>query len=182
LKRADLCGAHLYGADLRGADLRGADLRGANLYGANLRGADLNRADLSKTNLKRADLREADLSETCLSPTATLETPTLTEISEAGLTNDGEYVYGYRTLESQHCGNTTYTPGEHKAPYFSVDRNTPCHPGIYFATRDWLFTHDYSLVSLVIVRARINETVHAGDKWRARRIWVLNERIGKWEN
>ena len=176
LSRADLSGANLSEANLYGADLPRADLSEANLSKSSLSGANLSGADLSEANLPGADLYE-----TCLDPNATMEKPTPAEISNAGLTDDGIHIYGYRTAESRFRGNTTYTPGLHKAPYFSVDRNTFCHPGIYFASREWLRNNNYE-GKIVRCRARIDETVHAGNKWRAKRIWVLNEGIDKWEN
>ena len=199
LREAYLFGADLFGADLTGADLSGADLRGANLYRADLFGADLSGANLCRADLRGANLRwanlagatlfganlhwanlagaglsGADLSDTCLDPNAPVPAITDAEITAAGLETRDDRIYGYRTLRSLYCGDTEYTPGEHVASVFSVDRHTECHPGIYFASREWL-VEKHPQESLVRCYALRTETVHAGGKWRAKRIWVTEE-------
>jgi hypothetical protein len=189
LGEADLRNADLRGADLRGADLRGADLRNANLGGANLggadlggadlRGADLRNANLRNANLRNADLGGADLTRTNLAPDAPIPVITDPDIAAAGLIVDGDYIVGYRTAESKHCGATKYEHGTcHIAPYFSTCTETPCHPGIYFASLEWLGV-EYGNTPVVVCRALRSETVHAGDKWRAKRLWIANE-DGTW--
>jgi uncharacterized protein YjbI with pentapeptide repeats len=157
------------------------DLRGAYLSGANLRGADLSKASLSKAYLSGAylsgaNLRGANLSGTCLDPVAPVPSITDEEILCAGFEIRGDEIWGWRTRVSQHCGTTVYTPGEHVAPVFSVD-TTPCHPGIYIASLAWLRGQYCALTDADFVRCRClrSELVHAGDKWRAKRIWVVEE-------
>ena len=183
LSDADLSGAALRGAALRGAALRGAnlsaaDLRDADLIGVDLRGANLSAADLSGANLRGANLRGADLSDadligTCLDPEARVPAISDDAIMSAGLTIDGQWVIGRRTAGSQHCGATEYRPGSaHIAPWFSVDATTTdCHPGLYLAGAEWLSTR-YPGEPTVEVRCLRSELVHAGDKWRCRRLWV----------
>ena len=167
---ADGARANLRSADLRDADLRDADLRDAILSGADLRSAILRGADLSG----------ADLSGTCLDPAAPVPAIDDATMLAAGLRVDGDYVYGYRTARSQHCGSTTYTPRDepYAAPWCSLDTSTPCHPGVYLAGLAWLRAcGEYRDAPLVACRCLRSELVHAGDKFRARRIWVLDEAV-----
>jgi hypothetical protein len=178
LADADLRGADLAGADLRGANLAGADLRGANLAGADLADADLRGADLAGADLRGANLAGADLSGTCLDPAAPVPVLTDDEITAAGL-EIGEHegraiVRGWRTCKSQHVGSNEYTPGWHEAPVFSVSVETPCHPGIYFASMAWLI-REYEIPHVVRCWAYRDELIHAGDKWRAKRIFVESQ-------
>jgi hypothetical protein len=172
---ANLTCADLYEADLSGADLSRADLRGADLYEANLSRADLSGADLRGaylygTNLAWTDLGWANLANTCLDPSAEIPQCDLSEFA-----SDGDYIIGYRTKKSQHCGKTIYETGNHYvAPYFSVDTETKCHPGIYLATIIWLH-NNYSIEKYVKVKALKSETIKAGDKYRAKQIWVIED-------
>jgi hypothetical protein len=94
------------------------------------------------------------------------------EIVDAGLEIEGDRVYGWRTRYSQHCGNQQYKPGQcYEAPVFSVCTKTDCHPGIYLAGREWL-EKDYAGLSVRCYCMR-NELVHAGDKWRCKRLWIV---------
>ena len=157
------------------ADLRKADLSGTDLRGAILTGADLDGANLTRTNLSDANLRGADLRGTCLDPAAPVPAPTAEECVAAGLEVESvegrDRVWGWRTARSHHCA-TKYTPGEHVAPWFSVDMATECHPGIYFASRAWL---DRECIDEPLVRCWVwrSEIVHVLDKWRAKRIVVV---------
>jgi hypothetical protein len=160
----------------RKVDLRGVDLAGATLSGANLSDATLSGADLSRANLSRATLSGANLAGTCVDPLAIPPAISDEEIAGAGLEVDGDHIVGWRTeasLRHPHTG-CEYTPGEHVADLLSVDPSCECHHGIYFAALSWLRAN-YPHVPLVRCRALRAETVHAGDKWRARRIWVKNE-------
>ena len=185
-KRANLSGADLSGADLSRADLYGADLSEANLSGANLSraylskanlskadlsGANLSRAGLSEANLSKADLSKANLSKTCLDPENLIPEIEDSSIIFAGLEIDGEYVYGYRTKESQHVTGTTYEVGVYTVPWFSIDI-TECHPGIYLASREWL-DRNYSGKKIVRCRTLRKDLHKAGEKWRTRRLEVL---------
>ena len=172
--------ADLRGADLRGADLRGADLSDADLSDADLSGADLRSASLRGANLIRADLRSADLAGTCLDPAVPVPALTDAELDAAGLELDGPWVLGWRTARSVHVGSTVYAPGSsHEAPWFSVDVEMPCHPGIYLAPRDWIDREFGVRCAVVRCRALRAELVHAGDKWRAKRLWIARE-DGSW--
>ena len=165
---ADLLEANLYMANLREANLFGANLYGADLRGANLRGANLREA-----NLYGADLRWVDLADTCLDPNATMPDLDDSEITDAGLEISGDRVCGWRTARSMHCGDTKYAPGRcYEAPVFSVDTASECHPGIYLASRE-LLERMYSGACLVRCYCLRSELVHAADKWRCKRLWVV---------
>ena len=171
LSSADLRRAALRSADLSSADLSSADLSGANLRSADLSGAYLRGADLSGANLLGANLRSADLSGTCLDPDAQTQTIPDAAIAAAGLAIDGQWVTGRRTARSLHCGATEYLPGSaHVAPWFSTAA-TACHPGLYLAGAEWLATQ-YPDEPTVEVRCLRADLLHAGDKWRCRRLWV----------
>jgi hypothetical protein len=172
LRDANLICANLSGANLIRADLSGANLSGANLSGANLSGANLSGANLSGANLSGANLSGANLSGTCLDPFATHTAASDDELLAAGLSSDSDYVIGWRTSRSQHCGTTEYAPGtSHVAPWFSSDSSSPCHPGLYLAGREWLAAH-YPGITVVEVRCLRSELLRAGDKWRCKRLWV----------
>ena len=106
-------------ADLSGADLSWANLLGANLSGANLRGADLSGADLFGTCL--ANMMSAYdwiIANNC--PMRSIAFRTL--------------VLGSRTKSCPFIGGPDYEVGKvYVAPYFSHDRPTDCHPGLYIA-------------------------------------------------
>ena len=157
------------------ANLQGADLSDANLSDTNLRHADLRYA-----NLIGANLLGADLSGTCLDPDAPIPTiPDSEIVNNAGLeiqtVDNEERVYGWRTETSQHAGNTHYVPKNepYEAPVFSVDTDTSCHPGIYLASENWLAHNYYVDVPLVRCYCLRSELIHAGDKWRCKRLWVI---------
>ena len=95
------------------------------------------------------------------------------DIRAAGMLVDGDWVTGWRTVKSQHCGTTEYLPGQHYiAPYFSVDTNTDCHPGLYVASKEWLATN-YPGDPIVEVKFNKYVLLHAGDKWRVREFDVV---------
>jgi hypothetical protein len=143
------------------------------LSGAGGACADLSGANLSGANLSEADLRGADLGGTCLDPAAYPRRSTESEIEAAGLELIGGRVYGWRCAGSVYVSSDDYSePGEYVAPIFSVDESTECHPGRYFASRAWLESQsDYRGKPLVRCWAHWHEICHAGDKWRARRLW-----------
>ena len=152
----------------------GANLSGVNLSGVNLSGVNLSGANLSGAYLGWVCLRGAILTGTCLDPTAPVPNITDAEIDAAGLEINDDLVYGWRTAQSQHCGDTIYEPGQcYTAPAFSVCRDTPCHPGLYLAGWDWLRGSSYGNCVLVRCYCRRDELVHAGDKWRCKRLWVV---------
>ena len=151
----------------------GADLARADLKGANLTRADLTNANLTKADLTNADLTGANLTGTCLDPKATVPAPTDDEILDAGLEIVGDLVYGWRTRISAHCGDMVYKPGKcYTVPWFSVCQETDCHPGIYLARKEWL-DHEYGEYSHVRCYCRRDELIHARDKWRCKRLWVV---------
>ena len=141
LRAADLHGAYLRGAQVRAADLHGANLRYAylrytDLSGANLRDADLLGAYLRDANLNGAYLSGANLGGSALDPQAPIPPITDDQIEQAGLRAEvvggAEWLIGSRSRRSRHVGSTDYSdPGEYRAPWFSVDQHTQCHPGIY---------------------------------------------------
>jgi hypothetical protein len=177
---ATLFQANLLGTTLREANLEEANLEEANLFQANLEGANLEEANLRGANLRGANLRRTslvgakslgvNLKDTCLDPDAQLPTLSDEEIIKAGLEIDGEWVYGWRTKQSQMVGDTIYEPGVYTASVFSVDTETSCHPGIYIAGEKWL-KDNYSNTEIVRCRCRRIELLHAGDKWRCSDKW-----------
>jgi uncharacterized protein YjbI with pentapeptide repeats len=174
LRYADLSGANLISANLGSADLRGANLSSANLSSANLRGAYLSSADLSF-----ADLRYADLSQTCLDPANPVP---VFEIGSFAFREDGDYVVGWRTWKSQHCGKQQYNVSTvpYETDLFSTDSETDCHPGLYLAPLSWLQVNYGSVDKIVQVRALKTEMIRAGNKFRAKRLWVLTPPL-TWE-
>jgi hypothetical protein len=181
LRGTNLRGTNLRGANLSGANLRGANLSGANLYGTSLRDADLSDANLRGANLNGANLRGAkltgaNLTNTCLDPEAPIPELTDKEILDAGLEIRGDLVYGWRTRVSQHVGSTEYEVGkEYQAPWFSVCQKTECHPGLYLASREWLWDNYGFTHNEVHCYCRRDELVHVGDKWRAKRLWIVED-------
>ena len=177
LSHADLCGADLSDADLSDAGLCGADLSGANLNGADLShailsGANLSDADLSGADLSGANLSDADLSGTCLDPNAPVPEIPDSAIFTAGLEIRGDQIWGWRTAESRRA-DARYEPlaAPYEAHAFSIDANTPCHPGIYFAGPDYVRS-EYPGAEFVRCYCLRSELVHA-DKWRCKRLWVV---------
>lgn len=192
LHGVNLSGAYLCGTDLRGAnlawvdlfatnlikaDLSGADLTGALFYGTKLYETNLLGANLTKTNLVNlisADLIKTNLTGTILDPQMPIPPLTDEEILTAGLEIDGEWVLGYRTTRSIFIGRTEYIIRDEPyiAPIFSSCTITDCHPGIYLASWEWL-KKDYSYRELVRCKCLRSELIHAGDKWRAKRLWII---------
>ena len=171
--RASLARANLTRANLTNAHLTRANLTNAHLFKANLAEANLAGADLTGANLAGADLTNANLTGTCLDPEAPVPGLSDEEILRAGLEIDGDLVYGWRTKISIHCGDTTYEPGKcYEAPWFSVCQETSCHPGIYLTSEEWL-DYKYGERSRVRCYCRRDELIHAGDKWRCKRLWVV---------
>jgi hypothetical protein len=199
LKGADLRGAHLYGSSLAGADLVGANLAKVALQHVDLRNADLTDANLSQVNLRyaylrgtkfhNANLKEANLDKTCLigasfdganlSGTCLDPNSPVPECDLSEFERQGEFVIGYRTQRSQHVGAIEYEPGEEfRAPWFSTS-SRDCHPGLYFATLEWLHNYAYTKpgypnFGLVQVMALASEVHRAGGKFRAKRLWVMS--------
>jgi hypothetical protein len=173
LTNADLSSADLTNVDLSGADLTNADLSGATFANVNLSSADLINVDLQHTTLKRTNLDNTNLKNTILDPLNKIPSLTDEEILKDGLEIDGGFVLGWRTQESQVIIGHIYEPGVvYTAPIFSTCQETSCHPGIYLSSRNF-FTRSYSNYKLVRVACRRDELIHAGSKWRARRIMVL---------
>ena len=165
--KADLSEAYLSGADLSRANLSGANLSGAYLSGACLSGACLSRACLS-----RANLSGADLSGTCLDPSNPVPTISDNTLQQNGFIVDGEYVIGWRTVRSQHCGNTVYEVGKtYTAPWFSTDNKTECHPGLYLAGKEYL-AREYPNRPIVQVRTLRSDMMQCGDKFRTKAFTV----------
>jgi len=205
--KADLTGARLYRADLTGATLTNATLTDANFTDASLARATLAGVVLASTNLSYVSFMDADLTDadftgailantnlmgtrltgavftsTCLDPEAIIPSLTDKEIFAAGLQPVGEWVYGWRTERSKIAGDTKYVLREepYVAPVFSVSQNTPCHPGIYLASRKWLADHYGKHEPVVRCHCKRDELIHAGDKWRTRRLWI--EENQTWEH
>jgi len=75
--------------------------------------------------------------------------------------------------------STRYAPGPYEAPWLSIDESTECHPGLFFASRSWC-ERAYPSEDLVRIRAHRIEgkIVHAGSKWRCKRLEVIGPRGG----
>lgn len=156
---------------LVGASLDDASLDDASLDGASLDRARLNGASLDKASLVGASLDKASLDGTCLDPQAPIPDATQALVA-AGLAPDADgYVFAWRTRTSRCCGTTTYLPGEYVAPVFSVSP-TDCHPGLYFASREWL-DRGHRFAPLVQVRVHVSDIHAAGAKFRCRKFTVL---------
>jgi hypothetical protein len=140
LSRANLSRATLYGADLSGANLSRANLSRATLYGADLSradlsGADLSGADLSGANLSGADLSGANLYGTCLAAFSTPFDWASTEHCEMRCIDNRTLVLALRTRNQPHMGGASYKLSRlYRAPHFSRDPATACHPGLYIET------------------------------------------------
>ena len=164
-KYLNLSFANLSGANLSFADLSFADLSGVNLRGADLRGANLRRANLSFANLYGADLYGAGPS---------FPPVPVTDLSAfETYADDPDFIVGYRTRKSRYFGNTVYEVGnEYVAPIFSTLEYVACHFGIYLApTREHSsLDGNADLVKVVALRA---ETLKAGDKYRTKRVLVI---------
>jgi uncharacterized protein YjbI with pentapeptide repeats len=144
LSRAYLSGANLYGAYLSGANLSRANLSRANLsranlygaylYGANLSRANLSRADLSRANLSGADLSGANLYGTCLAAFSTPFDWASTEHCEMRCIDNRTLVLAL-PRNQPHMGGASYKLSRlYRAPHFSRDPATACHPGLYIET------------------------------------------------
>jgi hypothetical protein len=180
LRNTDLRGAYLSSANLHNANLRESDLSEANLHNAILQGACLSNTNLYRANLAYTDLRStiltnANLTGTCLDPKAPVPELTDRDIIDAGLEIRGDRVYGWRTYVSKYVGSTRYEVGkEYQAPWFSVCQETECHPGLYLASMKWLLNKiRYMDEPAVRCYCRRDELIHAGDKWRAKRLWIV---------
>jgi hypothetical protein len=204
LHNANLSGVYLAGADLHAANLSGANLNGINLFGAelsrvnfskanlckanlfcstlrkaDLRGTNLSGADLSRTDLRHTNLSDANLSCTILDPRQWIPEPSLEEAVADGLgvvEKEDIYIYGWRTFYSQQnlLSHTEYTPGVYTASVFSCCIKTECHPGIYFGPR-WQMHEWYGAEKIVRCRTRRRDCLHAGRKWRTRRLEILSQ-------
>ena len=110
-----------------------------------------------------------------MDPAAPVPELTDEEIHEAGLDARGEYVWGWRTAQSQHYNKTHYELGGcYEASWFSIGPGRGgCHPGIYLAGKAWLKACYGG--PLVRCYCRRGELVHDGDKWRAKRLWIVEE-------
>ena len=174
LHRADLLYANLRGADLRGVNLSNADLAGADLRWADLRGANLRETDLTDTNLTGADLRDTVLSPLRLPHDATAE------LIESGIPVIDSIAYAWRTKRSPFNGKELYFPGRYVAPVFSTCSDTPCHPGIYFATTKWLRQEYGYLIELVPCATWVSCVCAAEEKFRTKELWVFEEADRRW--
>ena len=190
MSHADLTGANLYHADLRCADLDGAILRDANLVGAilrdaslrytDLRGAKLLDIDIRGANLAGADLTDADLNWTDLSPNMIIPHPSIDDLDQWGILHDDIYVYGFRSCESRiiirRFANAYKVGKVYTAPWFSVDPESDCHPGIYF----WplLRRHKDAPLHLehVYCRSRIVDCLRTKrGEWRTKRLEIISK-------
>jgi uncharacterized protein YjbI with pentapeptide repeats len=140
LYEADLSRANLYEAYLSGADLSRANLSRANLYEADLSRANLSRAnlyeaDLSRANLSGANLSRADLYGTCLGVSQTPFDWATSNMCDMRCIGNRTLVLGVRTKNQPHMYGPEYDLSKlYKAPYFSRDPSTSCHPGLYVET------------------------------------------------
>jgi hypothetical protein len=81
-------------------------------------------------------------------------------------------------VESQVVLGHEYIWGWYGAPVFSVDIFTECHPGIYFASHEWVL-YTYPNAEIVPVWCYRDEMIVADSKARAK--WVCVGRPGETE-
>ena len=120
-----------------------------------------------RANLSGADLSYADLSGGCLDPTRQPNADT----AEFKARGDG-WVEGYRTRTTSAAGRELQNDRIYAAEVFSTSR-TECHPGWYLWPTRHRAVEFSGDVSMVLVKARPKDIHKAGNKWRARAIWVL---------
>ena len=175
---ADLILADLTHANLTRADLTHTNLYRANLYLANLYLANLTRADLTDANLTGANLTLADLTGTCLDPANVLDADAARDaLEKRGIRVNAHGTYiAYRTFQSVYIGDNVYQLGHtYKAPWFSTNGDTECHPGLYLGALDAIRT-EYTGKTLVKVVANIKDTLVTLDgrgKIRVRKFRVV---------
>lgn len=148
----------------------------ANLQNYDLSGVDLSGVDFSRANLVNTNFTGANLTGTCLDPNNPIPPISNETLTQRELIIDDEYVVGYRTRHSQHCGSTEYVPGNcYAAPWFSTSL-MECHPGIYMDDLKTL-RRFYGGKRLVMVKALRSELFHPYpfSKFRAKRVWVLED-------
>ena len=88
--------------------------------------------------------------------------------------SDDEHFFAYRTERSMHIDERLYKVGvEYAAPVFSV-ADTSCHPGLYFATLEYI-KETYAYINVVKVRIALKDAFRAGYKYRCRRFTVIAE-------
>jgi hypothetical protein len=150
----------------------------ADLTGMDFSGVDLTGVDLSYTNLSGATFIDAILTGTVLDPRAPVPAIEDRVLFKAGFALRGDLVYGWRTRHTLfQKPRLEYLPGRcYRAPVFSVCQKTGCHPGIYIASKEWLLDMGcYQLSTFIRCFCRRDEMVHAADKFRCKRLWVLTE-------
>lgn len=186
LDSADLTGAYLVDASLRGASLSGAklnhaelsvaDLTGANLSSAYLRGANLSGASLGRSNLANADLTGADLTGTALSPLLHELQREFVKLCPVVNRHGGRLLW--RTYTSPHMGTgKLYHRGTYVAPWFSMDADTNCHPGIYASPLEWMTTMYNGSTRIVLVYVRDGDWVITHKAIRCKRLRVIGAPI-----
>lgn len=180
LSDVNFCDSNLIGADFSNAELINSNFNNACLVDVNFKEASLDGASFEGANLTNANLigsylyltkfMNANLMNTILDANNKVPESDLSELNE-----DGDFVIGYRTKKSIHLSEMVYLVGNcYNAPYFSVDIVSVCHPGIYLAPLDWL-KKVYAKMKYVKVKAFKNEVLKVEDKYRAKRIWVLED-------
>lgn len=118
-------------------------------------------ANLARANLAGANLAGANLANTCLDPNNVIDPePVIQWCANNNIPVDEDgYFVAWRTKKSRYIGSTVYEVGQtYTAPWFSTDANTDCHPGLYFATREYLEKSERGC-DTVAVRVNVNDAV-----------------------
>lgn len=190
LKKTNLFGANLGHSIFRCAKLLNctaensraiyANFSGANMRNSNFRYSDLHNSIFSYTDLIGTDFSFSALIGTYLDDEVPIQGLSAAELREAGFHVRLDWVYGYRAKESYIATNPvskeimTYSPGKtYKAPFFSRDIMTSCHPGLYFCpTLDEAKCYSHRIVK---VRAKVGTVIQAIDKFRTPELFVVKD-------
>ena len=114
-----------------------------------------------------------NLGATCLNLPKEYEPPSDEKVLAAGLEVDGDHVVGWRTARSVSFGDTQYVVGNcYEAPFFSICDKTKSHPGLYFASLEWL-KENYPNETFVKCKCLKKEMACGVDRWRAKRLWIV---------
>jgi len=154
-------------------DFSGVDFTGETLNFRSFWNCLFVNSRLESVSMEETVFNNCDLYGTILDPNKTFDPPSIHALNVAGLNLFNGKVYGYRTLKSRHFGSTEYVPRDepYKAPYFSTDKETACHPGIYLAGIKYL-NYEYGDGFYARVYCLHNEMIQAADKFRCKRLWV----------
>jgi hypothetical protein len=161
--------SNLESCDFENASADCMSMEEANLKSVSFLNASISGSILTLTNLDGVNFKNTAIGATCLDPKGEFDPPTDEEILAAGLSVDGEYIVGWA------IGNDKeYIPGNLIiSQIFSFCNKTEKHPGLYLNKLNYFLTGDMSNSVLVQCRCLKSETVHIGNVWRTKKLWVL---------